>query len=120
MARRWWWNHCVDLTVASNLLDCFSMMAVEQARLYKSGVGTSTCCTGRVTIITVGSSGSSLVLNPRLWHIASMVLFSRSTWPSTTSRPSHFAYSIMIAISRQPMPWPFRSERIRMPYSPRW
>ena len=51
--------------------------------------------------------------------MASMAVFSLSTCPSIISMPSARAYSMIICISSQPSPRPFRSERTRTAYSPR-
>jgi Universal stress protein family len=52
------------------------------------------------TMQVSGSLGSGEMENPSSLHIASIALFSPSTWPSMVLRPSARAYSMIICMSR--------------------
>src|SRR5262249_27825145 len=52
------------------------------------------------TMHVSGSFGSGEMENPSSLHIASIAVFSASTWPSMIPRPSVRAYSMIICMSR--------------------
>ena len=76
-------------------------------------------CSGLVTIMTLGSSGSVLIEKPSLRARPSIGAFSLSTSPQISRMPRRWQHSTISSRSRRPRPWPFRSERTAPAYSAR-
>src|SRR5512132_4272286 len=76
-------------------------------------------CSGLVTIMTLGSSGSILSEKPSLRARPSIGAFSLSTSPQISWIPRRWQHSTISSRSRRPRPWPFKSERTAPAYSAR-
>ena len=61
-----------------------------------------------LTMHMLASSGSDCTLKPSSRHIASIVVLSRSTWPSISRSPSLRAYSMMVCIKQPAEPAPLQ------------